>query len=59
MDTSTLLLLAAGLFFLVVWAFIAWLKFREHHHIIHHEPRQKTHVTGFFRRHRKSDRVRD
>jgi hypothetical protein len=56
MNSSSLILIVAVVFFLVTWAFIGWLKFREHHHILQDEPRQKTHITGFFRRHRKSNR---
>jgi hypothetical protein len=29
----------------VVWAYIGWLKFREHHHLIQHH-RQHYHETG-------------
>jgi hypothetical protein len=46
MEIYSLLLLAFAAIFLLSWAFVAWLKFREHHHILRDEyHHHKTHLT--------------
>jgi len=47
MNTFAILLAAVIAIFALAWAFIAWLKFHEHHREINdeHQHHHKTHVT--------------
>jgi hypothetical protein len=43
-----IMIVAAAAVFLLAWAFIGWLKFREHHHILrdeHHPHYHRSHVS--------------
>jgi hypothetical protein len=42
---SLLPIVLAG-FFVLIWAFIAWLKFREHLHATRHEHEARSHVVS-------------
>lgn len=49
MDLFVVLAVAAAGCFILIWAYVVWLKLREHHHIIrnpeHHHNHHKSHVT--------------
>jgi hypothetical protein len=47
-DVLALLIIALAAIFVLAWAFISWLKVREHHHILrdeHHHHYHRSHVT--------------
>jgi hypothetical protein len=56
-DILALLILALAAIFVLAWAFVGWLKFREHHHLLRDDQHyHKSHVTWIGRVRRQKRR---